>query len=97
MSYMRFSQERTHEETLIAANQVISGEFQEVKGVIGKSAFFEAKDFNVITDIIPESMHLMDGGFAKAILGRTFNSGTSQQSEPGYRRTSIVELTRKIE
>ena len=94
---MRFSPERTHIETLIAANQVVAGEFQEVKGVIGKSAFFEAKDFDVINDIIPEPMHLMDGGFSKAIAGRVFNSGVSQQSEPGYRRTSVAELTRKIE
>ena len=94
---MRFCEERTHEETLIAANQVQDGEFQEVKGVIGKSAFFEANDFNVITDIIPESMHLLDGGFAKAITGRVFNSGVSQQSEQGYRRSSIAELTKKIE
>ena len=97
LSHQRFAKERTHEETLIAANQIMSGECQEVKGVLGRSPFFDAKDFDVITDIIPEPMHLLDGGFAKAIASRVFNSGTSQQSEPGYRRTSIAELTVKIE
>ena len=97
LSHMRFATQRTHEETLIAADQVSSGEYQDINGVIGKSAFFAAKDFDVIDDIPPEPMHLLDGGFGKAILSRTFNSGTSQQSEPGYRRTSIAELTSKIE
>ena len=97
LARMRFCPERTHDETLLAADQIVAGEFSEIKGVIGKSPFFEARNFNVITDIIPEPMHLLDGGFAKALASRMFNSGSSQQSEPGYRRTSIAELTKKIE
>ena len=97
LSRMRYCEERTHEQTLEAANQIVAGEYSELKGVIGKSPFFEARNFNVITDIIPEPMHLLDGGFAKALASRMFNSGSSQQSEPGYRRTSIAQLTKRIE
>ena len=94
--HLRYIKERTHEETLDLAESVASGEYTEMKGIMGKSPFFNAHDFNIIDQIIPEPMHLLDGGFTKNIAGRTFNSGTSQQSEPGYRRSPIGPLTDEI-
>ena len=96
-SHCRFVPLRTHDETLQAANQVEDGECSEVRGIIGKSPFFEAENFIVVEDIISEPMHLLDGGFTKNIAGRAFNCGVSKQSEAGYRRTSIAVLTTKVE
>ena len=96
-SHCRFAPLRTHDETLQAANQVEYGECSEVRGIIGKSPFFQAENFNHIEDIVPEPMHLLDGGFTKNIAGSAFNCGVSQQSEAGYRRTSVAVLTKKIE
>ena len=41
-------------------------------------------------------MHLMDGGFMKNTMGRTFNCGTSHQTRVGYKRSSIAQLSELV-
>jgi len=65
--------------------------------VTGKSIFFDVENFDVVKGILPEPMHLMDGGFMKNTAGRTFRSGTAQQTRAGYRRTSSATLSTLIE
>ena len=91
--YMRYSDRRTHEQNLEWALAVESGDCQELMGMTGKSVFFDAKDFDIVQDMLPETMHLMDGGFMKNTCGRTFNSGASHQTRMGYRRTQVSALS----
>ena len=91
--YMRFSEPRTHENTLTWADEVSGGQYLDKYGITGKSIFFKVPGLDIIHDIPPEPMHLMDGGFMKNTMGRTFNSGTSHQTRAGYRRSSIAKLS----
>ena len=93
---MRFSERRTHERTLHWAERVAAGEWEDAYGIMGKSCFFNVPGFDVIQDILPETMHLMDGGFMKNTCGRTFHNGPGAQTRPGYRRTSIARLSELI-
>lgn len=95
--YMRHAPRRTHEQTLIWAEQVQNGEYEEIMGITGKSIFFDVENFDVVKGILPEPMHLMDGGFMKNTAGRTFRSGTAQQTRAGYRRSSSATLSTLIE
>ena len=61
-------------------------------GITGKSVFFNVPEFDVITDILPEPMHLLDAGFMKNTCGRAFNSGSGPQTRPGYKRTNPSAL-----
>ena len=90
---MRFAERRTHEQNLEWAMSVESGERTEFMGMTGKSVFFECTDFNTIQDMLPETMHLMDGGFMKNTCGRTFNSGSGHQTRQGYRRINSTALS----
>ena len=90
---MRFSERRNHRQNLIWADQVEGGEFEDAYGIVGKSVFFKLPYFDIVWDILPESMHLLDGGFMKNTCGRTFMSGTSAQTRQGYRRTNVGVLS----
>ena len=94
--YMRFSEPRTHVQTLEWADEVEEGQYLDKYGITGKSIFFKLDGFDLIHDIPPEPMHLMDGGFMKNTMGRTFNSGTAHQTRVGYRRSSIAKLSQLI-
>ena len=93
---MRFSQRRNHDQTLEWANLVEGGEYQELYGIIGKSVFFDVDGFDIIKDIPPDPMHFLDGGLIKNTCGRVFNSGSSHQTQPGYKRASITKLSDMI-
>jgi len=75
---------------------VDSGEYIEYMGIIGKSVFFQCTDFDVVEKMLPEVMHLMDGGVFKNLMARTFQSGTAPQTKDGYRRVKSTELSRLI-
>ena len=90
---MRFCPRRTHEETEEWADEVVSTGMDNMYGITGKSVFFQAEGFDVVKDILPESMHLLDSGFMKNTCVRTFNAGTSHQSRPGYRRSPVGTLS----
>lgn len=83
---MRFASARTHEETLEMAEKVEEEGLAEFSGVLGKSLLFDVPDFDIIKDVLPESMHLLDSGFVKNTCGRTLNNGTSAQTRSGYQR-----------
>ena len=89
---MRFCERRTHEQTLQWAEQVDRGEYLEVYGITGKSVFFDAPGLDIVRDIAPETMHLLDGGFMKNTMGRTFDCGSAHQTRVGYRRVPITKL-----
>ena len=93
---MRDAERRTHEQTEQWANLVEDGEALDAYGITGKSVFFRASGFDVIQDLMPEPMHLLDAGLWKNTMGRVFQSGTSQQTRPGYRRQNIGQLTSLI-
>lgn len=90
---MRFSALRTHEETLQWANEAEENGLDHVNGIMGKSVFFEAPNFDVVQDMMPEPMHLLDCGFVKNTCMRTFNSGNAAQTIPGYRRSPSGKLS----
>ena len=87
---MRHSDRRTHEQNLEWAVAVEAGECTELMGITGRSLFFEAPDFDTIHDMLPETMHLMDGGFMKNMCGRTFNSGAGHLTRLGYRAQMLL-------
>ena len=89
---MRFCQPRSHEQNLEWALTVAAGEKAELMGMTGRSLFFDAPNFDTVYDMMPETMHLMDGGFMKNTCGRAFNSGSGPQTRPGYRKTNIATL-----
>ena len=93
---MRFSDRRTHEQNLEWALSVEAGLATDAMGIVGRSVFFDASDFDTIYDMLPETMHLMDGGFMKNTCGRTFNSGAAHQTRDGYRRVNCSELSELI-
>ena len=92
-SFMRFSPRRTHEETVQWAEQAHSQGLDNVYGITGKSVFFGAEGFDVVNDILPEAMHLLDSGFMKNTCVRTFNAGTSHQTKAGYRRSLVGAMS----
>ena len=65
-------------------------------GLLEEVFFFEAPGFDVVRDMVPEPMHLLDRGFMKNTCGRTFKCGTGHQTEPGYRRTPSGKLSDKM-
>ena len=67
-----------------------------VYGITGKSVFFEAEGFDVIKDMMPEPMHLIDARFLKNTCCRTFNAGTAHQTKRGYRRTPTAKLSEDL-
>ena len=83
-----------HDETLIWAEQAEEENLEEVNGIFGKSVFFQVPGFDVVQGILPEAMHLLDGGFMKNTCGRTFNQGKSAQTKEGYRRAPTDELSK---
>ena len=89
---MRFCERRTHDETRNWGTEAVESQVDHVMGITGESVFFEAPNFDVIHDMMPDPMHLLDMGFMKNTCGRTFNSGVQHQKEPGYRRTSVAKL-----
>ena len=93
---MRFSDPRTHEQNLEWALSVENGETTEAMGMLGRSVFYDASGFDTVYDMLPETMHLMDGGFMKNTCGRTFNSGAPHQTGDGYRRVNCSELSELI-
>ena len=95
-SFMRFSPRRTHQQTEEWADEALAQHQDNVFGIMGKSTFFKAEGFDVVNDILPESMHLLDSGFMKNTCVRTFNAGTSHQTKPGYRRSPVGALSDKL-
>ena len=93
---MRFSPRRSHEETREWARQTVDSNLDNVMGITGESVFFEADGFDVVLDMLPEPMHLIDLGFMKNTCCRTFKSGTTPQTEFGYRRCDSSSLSAKI-
>ena len=93
---MRFSERRTHEKNLEWGLSVEAGEASEIMGITGRSVFHDAPNFDIVHDMLPETMHLMDGGFMKNTCGRTFNSGTGHQTRMGYKRLNPDELSNLI-
>ena len=91
------SERRTHDQTLEWANKIEEGEYTIKNGIYGKSPFFGVDGFDVVYDMLPEPMHLLDAGFMKNTMGRTFNSGTAPQCRPGYKRTNTKRLSKLIE
>ena len=69
LPYMRFSERRTHEETRTWANEAMEAQLDHVMGITGLSVFFEAPNFDVVLDMMPEPMHMLDGGFMKNTCG----------------------------
>ena len=96
LGYMRFSPRRTHAQTLTWAREAVNEQLDNVMGITGESVFFEAQDFDVVQDMLPEPMHLIDCGFMKNTCGRTFNSGATHQTDAGYRRCPTGELSDKV-
>lgn len=90
---MRFSERRNHEKTLEWAEEVEAGLVTEKNGIMGKSVLFQISEFDIVQDLLPEAMHLLDGGFMKNTCGRTFNQGKSPQTKAGYRRAPVTELS----
>ena len=93
---MRFSQRRSHDQTLEWAEKAEDENLDHYMGITGRSVFFDAENFDVVWDMMPEPMHLIDGGFVKNTLGRTFNSGASHQTRLGYRRSPSAHLSELI-
>ena len=93
-TYMRFCDHRTHEQTLEWAEQAERDGMDHVYGITGKSVFFEAEGFDVVKDMLPEPMHLIDAGFTKNTC--TFHAGTAHQTRPGYRRAPTGNLSKEI-
>lgn len=93
---MRFAKRRTHEDTLAWGEKAQAEAKEEVNGIFGKSIMFDVHGFNVIKDMFPEPMHLLDGGFMKNTCGRTFRQGKSAQTKDDYRRAPIDELNRLL-
>lgn len=91
--FMRFAKPRTHQETLQWAELVEEEGLAEYNGILGKSLLFQIPDFDIINDVLPEAMHLLDGGFTKNTCGRTFNNGTSAQTKPGYKRSPVAPFS----
>ena len=96
LPFMRFCPKRTHEETCVWARQAEEQQLDHVMGITGESVFFQVPGFDVVKDILPEALHMLDGGFMKNTCGRTFSGGSSHQTTPGYKRTSIDKLTNDI-
>ena len=84
--------ERTHDNTMIWAEQAVQ-QGSHVNGIIAKSIFATIPNFDVIRDMPPEPMHLLDTGFMKNTCLKIFNAGTSPQTKPGYRRSPIGQLS----
>ena len=89
---MMSAERRTHRDTLQWALEAEDPGTDHVMGIMGRSVFFDVPGFDIIRDMIPEPMHLLDAGFMKTTCGRAFNSGTAHQTQPGYRRTNIAIL-----
>jgi hypothetical protein len=85
-------EERTHENTMLWAEQAVQ-QGGHVNGIVAKSIFATIPNFDVIKDMPPEPMHLLDTGFMKNTCLKMFNAGTSPQCKPGYRRTPIMKLS----
>lgn len=90
---MRYSPSRSHEDTLQWANEIENGLAEEINGIKGRSVLFDIPEFDIIHDVPPEPMHLIDGGFTKGLMARMFNVGTSNLHHPGYRRDNTVKLS----
>jgi hypothetical protein len=86
------AEQRTHANTIIWAQQSLE-EGRHVFGITGQSVFSIIPDFDLIKDIPPEPMHLMDTGFMKNTCLKIFNAGSSPQCKDGYRRTPIGKLS----
>jgi hypothetical protein len=85
-------EERTHVNTLAWADHAErTGE--PIYGITGRSIFFNIENFDVVKDMPPEPMHLMDAGFMKNTCLKIFNAGNSPQCKQGYRRTSITRMS----
>ena len=93
---MRDAERRIHEQTEQWVNQVEDGEALDAFGITRKSVFFRAPGFDVIQDLMPERMYLLDAGLWKNTMSRIFQSGASQQTRPGYWRQNIGQLTSLI-
>lgn len=93
---MRFSTRRNHLDTLEWAQEVENGSVAEKNGILGKSILFQVPGFDVIQDLLPEAMHLLDAGFMKNTCGRTFNQGKSPQTRSTYRRAPVEELSKRL-
>lgn len=65
-------------------------------GITGKSVFFNAEGFDVVKDILPEPMHLLDGGVMKAFCARIFKTTGTNMRIPNYKKTSTVMLSNLI-
>lgn len=59
---------RTHDGTFEAALHHNDLDYEERKGVTGKSELFRLPGFNVIDHMVPEAMHLMCEGMAAQLL-----------------------------
>ena len=90
---MRFRPRRTHEQTVEWGTQAQAEAKEEVQGITGKSIFMEVEGFDLVKDILPEAMHLIDGGFMKNTCGRTFQNGQAPQTRKRYVRASTEVLT----
>ena len=90
---MRFCDRRTHDDTSRWAAEALESEVDHVMGIMGESVFFEAESFDVVHDMQPDPMHLLDLGFMKNTCGRTFHcGGANPQTLAGYRRSPVGKL-----
>jgi hypothetical protein len=88
---------RTHEDTLRWAESVEEGLFTSLMGITGKSVFTTAHGFMLVHDILPEPMHLLDGGFMKSMCAKIFKATTNTNIRiTNYRKTSTVLLSSLI-
>jgi hypothetical protein len=97
LNHHRYFPIRTHDQTLAWAETVEEGTFASMMGITGKSVFFGASGFDIVRDILPEPMHLLDGGMMKALCSRIFksNAGTNMRI-PNYKKTSTKLLSNLI-
>lgn len=86
---------RTHEDTIRWAEEAeTTGDHSH--GIIGQSVLMDFPRFDVVKDLVPEPMHLLDMGFMKNICGRIFNSGTAPQTKRGYKRSPTGKLSQLL-
>jgi len=94
---MCFYDLRTHDDTVKWAEQAETlTEGQHVYGITGRSVFLDVKEFDVINHMLPEPMHLLDGGFFKNLMGKIFKINNTQSHVPGYKRISTPPLNESL-
>ena len=89
--FMRNMKLRTHEDTVKWAEK--GTKEKDVYGIMGKSVFMEVvPNFDVVKDMLPEPMHLLDGGFFKNIMGKLYNVTAAKSHNVMYRRSKTDGL-----